>query len=627
MQNRCLRKTRRAAALTAVLFLLGGCSQQAPTPVSDSGSYWNLTADNEIISYAPVQAGKTIITIGKYQAFDETPLENAIEAEFPDLDIIFVESLGGSDPIAYMALQSQADALPDLMLSTRSAPDNEFLYDLSAESFVSRYNLSSLNAMDIGGKLFQIPAANTVIGIAYNKTLFEQNGWTAPESLEEFYSLCDTIAANGIRPFVPCLKYYTTLESIGLGLSYDSVFSDLEKQTHYNAFIRQEASCEGLMEPMFETLRTLYEKGIITEADFSSSATEVRHSLYAGEYAMMATNLDIVALYQSEQPDCEIDFIGFPTNTPGERWMQMVSGTKLSASKKSMEDTGKQQILLDILDYFSTDQGQSALFQSFSGVSSLTSYQQKAVFAYEDIQTCIQSGRIFFADYFGSNDDIPVFRDWTMGKMAMAEMIKAVDDFKPIDELKLLEEDPIGTAKEAFTRLETSIYMADVMQQLTGAEIALMPNNYYYRSNFAEIFQGPIVYPERFILKGTGAKDYLATYQITGAALRELLEHPVINGTQVNVLYAPAGLKLEYAPWADMDENVRSITLADGTALDNDRLYTVAARAGCIDEQYITGLVKEYPEAGSNQEMMTAAIRAAGTISPARDGRVSLIWE
>ena len=134
MQNRCLRKARRAAALTAVLLLLGGCSQQAPTPVSDSGSYWNLTADNEIISYAPVQAGKTIITIGKYQAFDETPLENAVEAEFPDLDIIFVESLGGSDPIAYMALQSRADALPDLMLSTRSAPDNEFLYDLSAES-------------------------------------------------------------------------------------------------------------------------------------------------------------------------------------------------------------------------------------------------------------------------------------------------------------------------------------------------------------------------------------------------------------------------------------------------------------------------------------------------------------
>ena len=92
-------------------------------------------------------------------------------------------------------------------------------------------------------------------------------------------------------------------------------------------------------------------------------------------------------------------------------------------------------------------------------------------------------------------------------------------------------------------------------------------------------------------------------------------------------MYAPAGLKLEYAPWSDGDENVRSLTLADGTELNDGAEYTVAARAGSIDERYITEVVQEYPDAGSNQEMMTAAIREAGTIKPAKDGRVKLIWE
>ena len=209
----------------------------------------------------------------------------------------------------------------------------------------------------------------------------------------------------------------------------------------------------------------------------------------------------------------------------------------------------------------------------------------------------------------------------------MEEMISAADRFEPINELKLLETEPIGTAEEHFTRLETSIYIADVMQQLTGADIALVPNNYFYRSNIAEIYKGDIVYPERFIQQGTGTKDYLTTYEISGAALRELMEHPIINGAEVNILYAAAGLKVEYAPWADAAENVRSITLADGTGLNDTSVYTVAARAGCIDECYITSVVQEYPDAGTNNKMMSEAIQAAGTIKPAKDGRVKLIWD
>lgn len=616
---------RRAATALTGLVLLAGCSGPAPAATSDSIA--GLKAENEILTYKPVEDSKTVITFGKYQAFDEAPLEAAIEERFPELDVIFVESLAGTDPIAYMALQSRADALPDLMFTSRAAQDNDFLYDLSAEGFISRYNLSALNTMSIKGKLLQVPISNTVVGIVYNKTLFDQYGWTAPDSLEEFYALCDTISETGIRPFNVCLKYYSTIESTALGLSYDKVLSDLDKQNRYNSFIQQEASCRGLLEPMFDTLRLLYEKGIITADDFSSSATEVRRGLYDGKSAMIISNLDIVSLYKTEQPDCEIDFIGFPTDVSGERWMHMIPGTKLSVSRQAMEDQDKQEIILTILDYLSTNEGQNALFQSFSGISSLTSYQQEAVFDFDDIGDCIQSGRVFFADYFGSNDYISVFRDWTTGEMTMEEMISAADSFEPINELKLLETEPIGTAEGHFTRLETSIYIADVMQQLTGADIALVPNNYFYRSNIAEIYKGDIVYPERFIQQGTGTKDYLTTYEISGAALRELMEHPIINGAEVDILYAPAGLKVEYAPWADAAENVRSITLADGTELNDASVYTVAARAGCIDECYITSIVQEFPDAGANNEIMAEAIREAGSIRPVKDGRVKLIWD
>ena len=47
--------------------------------------------------------------------------------------------------------------------------------------------------------------------------------------------------------------------------------------------------------------------------------------------------------------------------------------------------------------------------------------------------------------------------------------------------------------------------------------------------------------PNRFVLKSVGAKNYLTTYEITGANLKALLEHPFINGAEINALYACTG--------------------------------------------------------------------------------------
>ena len=53
----------------------------------------------------------------------------------------------------------------------------------------------------------------------------------------------------------------------------------------------------------------------------------------------------------------------------------------------------------------------------------------------------------------------------------------------------------------------------------------------------------------------------------------------------------------------------------------------MAAWAGSIDEGYLSGVVQEYPELGGNQELMTEAIKKAGTITPDWDGRIVLDWE
>ncbi len=541
---------------------------------------------------------------------------------------MFTEPDAGDNDIAYMKLMSDGGKLEDIQLCTHIVgAENDFLYELSGEDFTSAYNLASLDAMNVDGKIYQLPISNTVTGIAYNQTLFREHGWEVPATQADFYALCDTIAAAGIRPFVPCLKYFTVNEAVAFGLSFDDVFASAENQVRYHAFYTGTGSCAGLLEPSFEAVRGLYEKGYLSESDFSSSATELRQDLYAGSVAMMPTNLSIEAFVEQEKPDSEIGFVGYPTGTPDQRWMQMVPGDLISVSEKSMQDAGKKQKILDALAFLTTDAGQSALLQCFPGVSSLNCYDQTLTGMASEAGSCIAAGRVFFADYYASNAFVPTWQAYVTGGMTLADFVAANDAAKPADYLGALDEAPIGTASEDFTVLDTSIYTADVMREATGADLALILSGSFYTGNLARILKGEIRLPGRFVLKGIGAKDYLTSYQITGADLKELIEHPYVNGKETDALYACSGLKIEYAPWADADHNVRALTLADGSAIQEDAVYTVAAWAGSIDERYLTATVQTFPDAGSNKDLMTTAIRKAGTISPARDGRITLDWD
>ena len=174
--------------------------------------------------------------------------------------------------------------------------------------------------------------------------------------------------------------------------------------------------------------------------------------------------------------------------------------------------------------------------------------------------------------------------------------------------------------------LETSFFVADTMRKATGADIALVLHANYYKGNFAKLYKGDIFLPGQFYLRSVATDDHLTTYEITGENLKKLMEHPVLDGAEINAMYAFSGLKMEYAPWYPADRNVLSLTLADGNELDNTAVYTVAAWATSIDESYISSTLCTHEEVGTNVDMMTSAIRQAGAVSPPNDHRITLKW-
>ncbi len=64
-----------------------------------------------------------------------------------------------------------------------------------------RFAAGSLDLGKANGKLYSIPSEIETLVLYYNKTLFEQNGWEPPSTLDELMTLAETVDSAGIIPF------------------------------------------------------------------------------------------------------------------------------------------------------------------------------------------------------------------------------------------------------------------------------------------------------------------------------------------------------------------------------------------------------------------------------------------
>ena len=67
--------------------------------------------------------------------------------------------------------------------------------------------------------------------------------------------------------------------------------------------------------------------------------------------------------------------------------------------------------------------------------------------------------------------------------------------------------------------------------------------------------------------------------------------------------------------------------MEDGTAIDDTKLYTVAAYQGAIDKRYISSTQTTFKELGDPQTFIGQALRSDGTISIDISKRVKLDWD
>lgn len=628
------RMKRLGAVLSAAALLFGLCSgcgakTSAASPYEKS---------DDIVTFEAPEDGREIVRIGFAIKADWQPLIEALSKKFPDKQFIFdyYATAGNSPSIDTVRRLVEQNNYDFVVANYWYAP--MLGADISSEKYLDNYLQTTLDSIAAEGRVYGIPLPTAVAGIYYNKDLFQANGWTIPAAVGDFIALCKKISAAGYTSYSNCLKYESQTTRVLEGMTYDELFGSQAGMNWYSNLVSGKASFADYAAPMFRLAKTLSDAGIFSADEFTASLTEQRKDFFAGRTAMIDYSSDLLSLAKSENCSFEIGFAPYPSTTGRNPCILYNSSAVLYIPAGIKENAQRYNFDTSVMEYLSTSEGQDALLTGWSGVISLKDYTGDNAL-YKEISRYVENGTYHSVLSFAPSDDLSkplkilmntAFKSITEG----ADVDKTVAALDKTYSAALKEGVPqtkyetIASAADDFSILETSYYFADKMRAATGADVAIVPSGGYYRSNMADIPKGDVTSDTRlFYQKSIGSKDFITTYGMTGAQLKALLEHPIINGQEQTQFLAASGLKLEYAPWHLSGARVVSAALADGSAIDDAGTYTVAAYSGVVDAGYITSTLKTFDALGDPQTFIEGALRADKTISPDIGGRLKLDWD
>ena len=153
--------------------------------------------------------GRVMLTMGSWRADDVAKMNNLL-AEYkkvkPNVEIAF-RPTNPPDYNATLRLQLEGGTGPDLMYARSYATGQElfrsgYFGDCSDIPGVKQnFTPSNRAPWEMpDGKNFAVPFAAVSHAVYYNKTIFQKEGLSIPQTWEDFLALCGTLASKGYTP-------------------------------------------------------------------------------------------------------------------------------------------------------------------------------------------------------------------------------------------------------------------------------------------------------------------------------------------------------------------------------------------------------------------------------------------
>ncbi len=560
-----MNKTRKVLALLLVVCMAAGLFCACGGGGSEAESTDN--AEHEPITIIDAQR-------------DYTALVELVHEKYPEINIEIIP-YRGSNMSAYMKHQLESGCVVSDIYSTTQAWDStyqeKYLIDLSKYDISNLYNEARLSEYTVDGSLYLLPYDYSIVGILYNKSLFERLGIADPQSFQQLRDeTVPALRANGVKVANTLLdlpgaafQYFFDISAGEFmnsvdGRSWRKAFADVDSDTFASGDENIKA-CVDLFQQWIDCGMLSYEEEI------SDVYSGVVNDFEAGNVGFIVGTVNRFTRYDDGTGD-QYGIMPF-LSMDGTQNTYITSPGRFYGLNKELEEEGNEQKLEDalhVLEVISSNEGYLAIHgENSTNMCSIKEFKVSEDSPYNKAVELVSKGKSMNLVYTGWDSYLVSFGealcDWIKGEKTGEEAIAALDETK-----KSVSESGVksyGTVTEELDLIQTAQLVGQMYMDATGADAALISYNVY--SPKVKAIQENSSGVNGMIIKGDLTDEYITIFLPTGwygtIPVAELTGAEIAETAHAGCDVRGIGFSYPYV-----------FMTADGKELKDDETYLVA---------------------------------------------------
>lgn len=595
---------------------------------------------------SPVEESRPMI-IEMHGSLDESylPFFDALSEQFPEIELKYEFQWDKPGEIEMERRILHEDG-PDLAIvigtALQSLTEKDLLLDLTNTSFSTRYHVSTMTALNDQGRVLGLPLPNDLRALICNRAILEANGVTElPQTVPELIEVCKTLTARGQGALIADEQIYQML----LRTAY------LCKPAGYDwlqAYNQGEGTMAGTpAEDAWNDLEALAAVSGCSKADASSQAARRTELMMQGTYAFRCATMSNIRFMLEADPDMDLVALPMLGATEEDRWAFYAEqhGMRYFVANGELarpENDEKREMVLQILDWISTDEAQQILaYCGSAAVSYVNGVELELGETMEYLKPVIEAGHLTSSDKLerGVWEVMTAsVGDIVDGTMTADEAVIACDiqnkEYIPAEKQTGLDE-VIGTAAApVYWRKPAAVTVGAPMTQLAAEAMA----EAFPEADFAfamaknaasTLYAGEITMEDALICANGEGDRELVLVEATGGQIRTLIEAGVGAPTKANCmvpygiagkgrLLHPVGLTYQADITREQGDKITELVLADGRELDLEKTYTIVV-SGLLVDGVTEPNLKECQNTVTGKylrDVLVDYIRSHGEVSP-----------
>ena len=496
-----------------------------------------------------------------------TTFVDMVHEQYPEINLELIP-YNGANMTTYLTDELRSGDMPDIYFTTNYVPGrfdlSEHLIDLSSYSFTNKYSEVRLREVSDNGAIYLLPTYFTCLGITYNKTLLEENGWELPNSLEELRELAPKVEEAGYNLAL------TQIALPGYGFQYlcnilDTNFlNTLDGRAWQEDFLNEKTTVADspAMKEALSTLDTWKELGLLNADGDLKDDDGTKKMMAEGNTLFMLGSSNV---FEEGESDCEFGLMPY-LSEDGTQNALILNISRYVGLNKTLEEPGNEQKLddaLHVMEVLSTVEGMRSLNEKFANTSLLPlhDYEIPEDSYYKQVEDDLNSGATAPFIYSGwENLVVPVGNvviDYIKGEKTLDDIAEAFDSNQHL--LEDVTSNAYTTIKEELSTDDCAKLVGICFAKATGADLALISENKWYKLDenmdlnlngvSGELFPLPVTDEEITTILPTGWRGNIETITLTGKRIKELVETGYDRNGDGNtfpyLLVTPEGMELD----------------------------------------------------------------------------------